>query len=95
MADHNSITPDAAAMELFTELADGTMIKLFAVGTRIRSKFHPRLTGRIKCIEMHESGKPSIIPYNIEWSNNDLAFEVFGWYWIYATHGSIEAIEED
>ena len=78
------------------ELADGTVAVLLEPGTRVRSVHNPRLTGTVRCIEWHESGKPSAIPYNIGWDDRDAASKELGsWFYIYAGANAVEPIPED
>lgn len=62
-------------------------------GTKVRSRSFPKLTGKIRHLEPHESGKASEIAYLIDWDDSELAAELLGSYFIYATSSTIEAIE--
>lgn len=74
--------------------SDGVDRDLLPVGTRVRHTKNPRLTGRIKCWEMHDSGTVSPIPYNVDWDDNGLAARLLGWMWIYASETCVERIED-
>ena len=50
------------------------------------------MIGRIKHYEMHESGKVSPIPYNVEWVASGEASKLLGWFFIYQSNDSIEVI---
>lgn len=71
--------------------SDGTYAYL-TPGTPVRHLRHPDLTGRIKCLEYSGHGKVSGIPYNVAWDDSDRASDLLGWFWIYATDSSVEAI---
>jgi hypothetical protein len=71
---------------------DAIMARLLPVGTPVRSVRHPELTGRIKCHEWTAPGRISPIPYNVDWDNSDRAYETLGWFWIYQSLDSIEAV---
>lgn len=62
-------------------------------GAKIRHRRHHELTGQIKHLEMREPGVPSAIPYNVVWDDNERAFDLLGWFWIYQGDGSVEQIE--
>jgi hypothetical protein len=66
--------------------------KLLNPGTPVRSVRHPELTGRIKCWEWHSPGHISPIPYNVEWDDNERAYDVLGMFWIYQDTESVEAL---
>ena len=77
------------------ETSSGEMIHVLPIGTRVRHKKHPELTGYIKQHEYHESGKISPIPYNVNWDNNALASRLLGWFFIYSTNEALELEEQD
>lgn len=60
-------------------------VDVLPIGTPVRLKSDPRVIGRIRAHEYHESGFLSPIPYSVEWDNSDLAFAVRGWFFTYAT----------
>ncbi len=64
------------------ECSDGKVYDLLPQGTRIRHIKYG-LMGRIKFWEKHESGRPSVIPYNIEWDDDTAAYALLGafYYW--------------
>lgn len=64
------------------------------VGTRIQHRRHPELSGRIQALEYQLGGEVSAIPYNIQWDNNDLAYDLLGYFFIYASDESIEVEQE-
>ncbi len=72
------------------ECSDGKVYDLLPPGTRICHIKHG-LTGRIKFWEKHESGRPSPIPYNIEWDNDDAAHSLMGMYYFWGTPATIVA----
>ena len=65
---------------------------LLDVGQRIRSKQHPELTGRIGWYEWNKPGVLSAIPYRVEWDDEDMARQVIGGFWWWATDGGVEAL---
>jgi hypothetical protein len=65
-----------------------------APGQRVRSRRHPELTGRIKCLEWNAPGILSAVPYNVAWDDPDRAYDLRGMFFIYATDGGIEAIDD-
>jgi hypothetical protein len=68
---------------MLRECSDGVERDILSPGTRVVDKHGNR--GRIKCIEMRESGRPSPLSYNIDWDDNEKARETRnGWFWIYA-----------
>lgn len=69
-------------------------LHVLPVGTRVRSKKHPELTGYVKRHEYHESGRISPIPYCIGWDDSAATYIKLGMGFVYATDGSIEAIDE-
>lgn len=66
-------------------MSDGTCANLLFPGTRVRHVDYPKLTGTIRKWEMHESGKPSPIPYNIDWDDDRLAREMLGMFYFYSS----------
>lgn len=69
-------------------------VDVLPVGTPVRLKRDPRVTGRIRAHEYHESGFLSPIPYSIEWDDPDLAYAVRGWLFTYAMDDQIEQIHQ-
>ena len=66
---------------------------LLAPGQRVRSRRHPELTGRVKCLEWNAPGVLSAVPYNVSWDDPNRACDVLGWFFIYASDAGIEALE--
>ena len=69
-------------------------LEVLPVGTRIRSKQHPELTGYVKAHEYHESGAISPIPYLIGWDDSEAASRTLGWLFVYASESGIEPLDE-
>jgi len=63
---------------------------LLPVGTRVRSVEHPSLTGRIHQYERTPTGMLSAVPYLIRWDDPEGARRLLGWFFVYATEGSVE-----
>jgi hypothetical protein len=52
------------------ELTDETFVAVFEVGTKVRMKDHPEITGRITAHEIDQtSGKLHAIPYRVLWDD--------------------------
>lgn len=62
-------------------------------GQRVRSRRHPELIGRVKCLEWNTPGVLSAIPYNVSWDDPDLAYDVLGMFALYASDEGIEALD--
>lgn len=69
-------------------------VEVLPIGTPVRLKRDPRVIGRIRAHEYHESGFLSPIPYSVEWDDPDLAREVRGWLFTYATDDQVEPIHQ-
>ena len=80
-------------MKRTIETTEGKLIEVYPIETRVRSKDHPELTGVIRQLEFHESGKISPIPYCISWDDNSKAYDLLGWMFIYSDPESIEIIK--
>lgn len=92
LCDCGAVRSAAAPVPDFdTELLKYAKTCHLAPGQRVRSRRHPELTGRVKCFEWNAPGVLSAIPYNVEWDDNDRAFEALGMFWIYASDETIEA----
>lgn len=63
-------------------------------GDRVRHRKHPDLVGEVKCYEWTRPGVLSAIPYNVAWDDEQRASVVIGWFWIYASDDSIEALPQ-
>lgn len=85
-------TPQAGPTCLASEIvhSDGRDAML-SPGTRIRHRRHPELTGRVTRIERTTGGRPSGIPYYVQWDDDGRASDLLGWFYIYATDFGIEA----
>lgn len=64
-----------------------------AIGTRVRARRHPELTGRISGYEWNKPGVLSAIPYRIDWDSSDRAYDILGWFYYWATPRAIEVVE--
>jgi hypothetical protein len=64
---------------------------LIPVGARVRHK-RTGLMGRIKAHEWNRPGWPSAIPYNVEWDDNDEAYDRLGMMFIYADDDTIQGV---
>ena len=71
----------------------GEIIELLPVGTRIRSKQFPMLTGYIKAHEYADRDHISPIPYLIGWDDSERAASTLGWFFVYASNHGIEPVE--
>ncbi len=74
------------------ECSDGVVRDLFPVGTKVRHKKHPSLTGKVVAHEMQKPGIPSAMPYNVYWDQESEAVRLLGWFWIYPVHENLERI---
>jgi hypothetical protein len=72
--------------------SDGTTGEILPEGTRIRDRKRPELTGVIKHWEYNKPGILSPVPYCIGWDDSGLAHEVLGWFFVYASDFSVEAV---
>lgn len=63
---------------------------LLRAGDRIRHKTHQQLTGHVKRLEFHESGKVSAIPYCVGWDDSELACSLLGIMFVYSDDDAIE-----
>lgn len=78
---------------MLREICDGTTAEILDVGVRVRLVRHTEITGTISAHEVQkESGKLSAIPYKIAWDNDDAAYRVLGWLFLYATTDMVEQI---
>jgi hypothetical protein len=68
---------------------DGVSLKLWK-GDRIQDAKRPHLKGKIADIEWHDSGKPSAVPYRVDWDNEDLARRERGMFYFWATADCLE-----
>ena len=57
--------------------SDGIEFEVFPIGTRVRHKKHPELTGRIVTHDFCKS-EYSALPYTVDWDNSDLAHKKLG-----------------
>ena len=77
---------------MIKETVAGEKIDVLPVGTRVKHKTHPELTGKIVAHEYHESGKISPLPYKVYWDQRS-AVDILGWFFIYPSMDSIEEIK--
>lgn len=61
-------------------------------GTRIRSRRHPQLHGKIDGIEYAKPGCVAGIPYRVRWDDADRAYNALGMLCSYQTDAGIEAL---
>ncbi len=71
--------------------SDGVVFEVLSIGTRVKHKKFPQLTGRIVGHEYHSPGKYSALPYTVEWDNSDLAHELLGILPLWPNLESLEA----
>lgn len=74
------------------ETSSGEVIDVLVLGTRVRHKEKPELTGKIVAHEYHESGKISPLPYKVYWDQAN-ASKILGPLSIYPSVDSIEEIK--
>lgn len=72
------------------EASDGKILELFPVGTRVKLKKHPQVSGQIVGYEYANGDKISPLPYKVYWDDYSLACDVLGWFAIYPTMSEIE-----
>jgi hypothetical protein len=72
---------------------DATKRQLVPVGTRIRHRRHPELTGYIKGLEWTRPGELSPVPYLIGWDDSGRACDLLGWFFVYSHPDSVERLE--
>ena len=80
-------------MKFTSTTRGGETIELLPIGTRIRNRQYPQLTGYIKDHEYADGDHISPIPYLIGWDDSRKASELLGWFFVYAGNEGIEPIE--
>ena len=74
------------------KFADGVVRDVLPVGTRVRHREHPSLTGKIVDYEMCQGKVFSTQPYKVYWDQDDDAFKLLGWFFIYPDPDKLEVI---
>lgn len=74
--------------------ADNLEFEVLPVGTKVRHKDHPELTGKICSHEYHHVGVFSALPYTVDWDNPALARKLMGMIPIWPLLEKLEEIRE-